>query len=284
MKLTTILPFAALATAFVIPDDVISQQLIAENEKVSNVDESWFDKLPSKDDILDSTKSMIHDVVETSENAFDAAMSAASDAKTSFQCHTSMMAFDTKEWLNGAIDTVSDLDFDIFDESEEHPHHPKKPHHRRPHRGHRRHHKPNQTVYELINGSKYTTKLAGLINKFPDLVEALNGTKANYTVFAPTDKAFEKIPHHQKDISPEIIKQLLAYHVSEEFYPAGRVLVSHTIPTLRKEVSLGGEAQRLRIGLSLSKALNINFYSRIVAIDIVSIHAAHPNLYITDKQ
>ncbi|PMD31472.1 hypothetical protein L207DRAFT_591432 [Hyaloscypha variabilis F] len=52
--------------------------------------------------------------------------------------------------------------------------------------------------YEVIAGSKYTTKLAKLINEFPDLVEVLNGTAANYTVFAPTDKAFEKIPEHGK--------------------------------------------------------------------------------------
>ena len=53
------------------------------------------------------------------------------------------------------------------------PHHP--PHH----------HKPNMTVYQLIAGSKYTTKLAKLISEYDDLVEALNSTKANYTVFAP---------------------------------------------------------------------------------------------------
>ena len=52
------------------------------------------------------------------------------------------------------------------------------------HHGH--HHKPNETVYELISKSKYTTKLAALINEYEDVVELLNGTSANFTVFAPT--------------------------------------------------------------------------------------------------
>jgi len=65
----------------------------------------------------------------------------------------------------------------------------------------------------------------------------------------------------------ELIKRIIQYHVSPDFYPAGRVLVTHTIPTALEEHALGG-VQRLRVGLSLSKALNINFYSRIVAINI----------------
>ena len=40
------------------------------------------------------------------------------------------------------------------------------------------------TVYELIAKSKYTTKLAALINDYPDIVDILNGTEANYTIFA----------------------------------------------------------------------------------------------------
>jgi len=99
-------------------------------------------------------------------------------------------------------------------------------------------------------------------------VEILNGTAANYTLFAPTDKAFEKIPKGHKKPSKELIKKVLAYHLSPEFYPAGRVLVSHTIPTSLGEDQLGGEPQRLRVGLGLFKGLSINFYSKIIAVNI----------------
>ena len=102
------------------------------------------------------------------------------------------------------------------------------------------------------------------------MVEALNGTKANYTVFAPTDKAFEKIPDHGKKPPKELIEKALKYHVSPDFYPAGRVVVSHTIPTILEEEGLGGDAQRLRVSLGL-RGLAVNFYSRIVAVDIVRI-------------
>ncbi|KAF9639348.1 putative fasciclin domain family protein [Lasiodiplodia theobromae] len=151
------------------------------------------------------------------------------------------------------------------------PPHDGPPHDRPPHKGRPDHpprHKPNQTVYELIAKSKYTTKLAKLINDDAELVELLNGTTANFTVFAPTDKAFEKIPKH-KEPSKEFIKKLLLYHVSPDFYPAGRVLHTHTIPTLYKEPALGGDdfAQRLSVNIGF-KGLTLNFYSRIVAIDI----------------
>ncbi|OMP84592.1 Stabilin-2 [Diplodia seriata] len=147
------------------------------------------------------------------------------------------------------------------------PPHDKPPHKGKPH--HPPHHKPNQTVYELIAKSKYTTKLAKLINDDPELVKLLNGTTANFTVFAPTDKAFEKIPKHGKEPSKEFIKKVLLYHISPEFYPAGRVLHTYTIPTLYKEPALGGDdfAQRLSVNIGF-KGLTLNFYSRIVAINI----------------
>lgn len=123
------------------------------------------------------------------------------------------------------------------------------------------------TLHQLINESKYTTKLAKLINEYDDLVELLNGTKANYTVFAPTDKAFEKIPKHAKKPSKEFIKDILLYHVSDGFYPAGRVLHSYTIPTLYNSSTNLGHAQRLTVRVSL-KGPNINWYSRLVALNI----------------
>lgn len=122
------------------------------------------------------------------------------------------------------------------------------------------------TVYELISKSKYTTKLAKLIDQYDDLVKTLNGTKANYTIFAPTDEAFEKIPHHGKHPSKEQLKDILLYHVSDDFYPAGRVLHSYTIPTLYEPEQLGHK-QRLTVRVTL-KGPAINFYAKLVAVDI----------------
>ena len=142
---------------------------------------------------------------------------------------------------------------------------------KKPHKGH---HKHNQTVYELIASSKYTTKLAGLINEFDDLVELLNGTSANFTVFAPTNRAFAKIPEHAPKPSKEALKKILTYHVAGELYPAGRVLANPTVPTLLEGSGLSSEPkstpQRLSFQLGL-RGLTVNFYSRIIAINIVSL-------------
>lgn len=265
MKLTNILPFVAVTTAFVVPDETTINQMVIESE---NAGKSFLEKLSTKFDISSYFDNSVQDVVKYSENAFDYAMdiatSAGEKAKSTFQCYASMTAFDGKAWLNTVIDESAYNDLEG-----EKPHHP--PHHKKPHHGHS---KPNQTVYELIAGSKYTTKLAKLISEYDDLVDALNGTAANYTVFAPTDAAFEKIPKHHGKPSKEIIKKILAYHVSADFYPAGRVLVSHTIPTIFGEDALGGEPQRLRVGFGLARGLNINFYSKVVAVNIVSSRAS----------
>jgi uncharacterized surface protein with fasciclin (FAS1) repeats len=98
-------------------------------------------------------------------------------------------------------------------------------------------------------------------------VKLLNGTKANYTIFAPTDEAFEKIPEHHKKPSKEALKSVLLYHVSDDFYPAGRVLHSYTIPTLYEPEKNLGHKQRLTVRVTL-KGPTINFYSRLVAVNI----------------
>lgn len=276
MKLiNALLPLAAIASAFIIPDEQTANQLVIESVKDS---QTFFDKVQGKvEHVWSEAEETLNDLVAFSENVVDNAINIASDAAnkatSSFECYGSMMKFEVQEWLDSAATTLEefedfdDEDVDIFDRPHKKPKHPKHPHHgHRPHHGHHKH-KSNLTVYQLIAGSKYTTKLAKLINEYPDLVETLNGTAANYTVFAPTDKAFEKLPKGHKP-SKELIKKVLAYHVSPAFYPAGRIFITHTIPTALGEKSLGGEPQRLRVGFTIGKGLNINFYSKIVAANI----------------
>jgi uncharacterized surface protein with fasciclin (FAS1) repeats len=123
------------------------------------------------------------------------------------------------------------------------------------------------TLYELISKSKYTTKVAKLIDEFPEIVKALNGTAHNYTVFAPIDRAFKKIPKHAPKPSKEMLKTFLEYHASKEFFPAGRIFASTTIPTALKDEAIGGFPQRLSTQFGF-RGLTINFYSRVVAVDI----------------
>ena len=61
------------------------------------------------------------------------------------------------------------------------------------------------------------------------------------------------------------------YHVSPEFFPAGRVLVTRTIPTVYSvPETLGIGPQRVSVNIGL-KGLTLNFYSRVIAINIVSL-------------
>ena len=251
MKYFDLLPLAALATAFVIPDDEVMSQvaIVSHQFPPPTVNEH-----PSKTDIkgfLHEAENKFSKIIGASKNAFDQAIEHADTTFEDAQKACHQTAFDTKSWLESKAEDVEEK-VNHIKESGKHCHHCK----------------PNMTVYELIAKSKYTTKLAALINEYDDLVQLLNGTTANFTVFAPIDKAFEKIPEHAPKPSKEQLKEVLLYHTSQEFYPAGKVLVTRTVPTLLVGELLGGEAQRLSTNIGL-KGLTVNFYSRIIAIDIV---------------
>ena len=306
MKVFTLLPLAALTTAIVLPDEsVMSQVAIESHEATSSFFEDIKSKIPSKDDVLEFFEDEFSSIIDTSENALDEAFCDALDEATDgFQAAATTLDeeyFDVGNWFaSGDSEIIGG-----HDDDERPPHHGrpgrgkkgkkgrkggkgrkgrkgrkggkhgkggKRGHrHHRPHHGHK---KSNKTVYELIAGSKYTTKLAELINDDDYLVDLLNGTTANFTVFVPTDKAFEKIPKHGKDKKPpkDIIRKILKHHISAEFYPAGRVLVTRTVPTLLEGEYLSHDPestpQRLSTNIGF-RGLTVNYYSRIVAVNIV---------------
>ncbi|KAL9602019.1 MAG: hypothetical protein Q9219_002127 [cf. Caloplaca sp. 3 TL-2023] len=243
MKLTYILPLAALSTAFVLPDERVISQIAIESHKSAD---SVFDKLPSKNQVTDRIEHSFERLEDTynkavkcSKHALDTAIDYAAEKSNDISKKVQQTGYDAGSWIDSNTNLGS--------------------------YGH--HDTPNQTVYELIASSKYTTKLAAAINEFPDLVTLLNGTLANYTVFAPIDKAFEKIPDDVPKPSKETLKKVLLYHVSPEYYPAGKVLVTHTVPTALTVDTVGIGPQRLSTNIGL-KGLTVNFYSRIIAIDI----------------
>ncbi|CAO2651200.1 Nn.00g094970.m01.CDS01 [Neocucurbitaria sp. VM-36] len=253
MRFTRIVPLLPLASALVITEAEVFQNLEKSGKRVIDNAQSVFD---------------------TAQSALDDAFGKVKESAQDVYGKVHQAGYDVESWLEGSTFDDSEVEFEEDPRRPPPPPHHGPPHHEPPHHGpshhgkprHPPHEKPNRTVYELINESKYTTKLAKLINEYDDLVETLNGTKANYTIFAPTDKVFEKIPHHGKKPSKEVLKDILLYHVSSDFYPAGRVLHSYTIPTLYEPENLGHK-QRLTVRVTL-KGPAINFYSRIVAANI----------------
>ena len=173
MKLASFLQLAALGSAIVLPDEKVLQDFETRPRQLG------FDHSPSRpafwgklQDIYNRRSSDAKDVLERcSHQAKDAFNNA-----TSFGKHLGQAVhqdyFDPEGWLESASEATGDPSLDDVFGSNARP-----PHHGRPGHGH----KPNMTVYQLIAESKYTTKLAKLINDYPDLVEALNGTEANYT-------------------------------------------------------------------------------------------------------
>lgn len=263
MKFSHILPFVAASSALVVPPEQVFEDVSIENNH-----RGWFeDVVAEKDEVLAEASSLFehyfrgvkekskdawNSIREHSRNAVDEAFDVAFDASETARDKVYDAGSGMQSWIDSALE-------DVHEAVEEHR--PRRPPH---------HKKPNQTVYQLIAESKYTTKLAKLISEYDDLVEALNSTKANFTVFAPTDKALEKIPNHgDHKPSKEMIKKFLSYHVVPDFAPAGKVLSTHTFPTLLKSDHLGSEPlpQRLTPRISL-RGLTINFYSRIIAINI----------------
>ncbi|KAL9044468.1 MAG: hypothetical protein Q9214_002397 [Letrouitia sp. 1 TL-2023] len=242
MKLLNLLPLAAIAAAFVIPDDRVMSQIAIESQNSADSASSW---LPSKNQLQDEFDKTSENVLKFSKNALDDAYDHTAESFNKVSQKAYEIGFDAQSWLQSASSSFV----------------PKG------HHGHHGHGKPNLTIYELIAESKYTTRLAGLINEYPDLVTLLNGTLANYTFFAPIDSAFEKIPEDAPKPSKEELKKVLLYHVSPEYYPAAKVLVTHTVPSALTVDTVGIGPQRLSTNIGL-KGLTVNFYSRIVAIDI----------------
>jgi uncharacterized surface protein with fasciclin (FAS1) repeats len=137
----------------------------------------------------------------------------------------------------------------------------------------------DHTTYELIAKSNYTKKFFELVQKHEKFGKLLNSTDANYTLFVPTDEAFEHIPDHHKDKpSDEFVEDVLNYHLGIGEYPASRILFTHTVPTVLKESLLGDKPQRLRTSVGLS-GVRVNVYSKVIAVNFKTkngiIHAVN---------
>lgn len=185
MKLLTAVSIASLSTAFVLPpQDVISEIAIEDNHRGNG----WLDEaVKEKDEVLSGFKKHYEEVEETSKDAWSTLYESSKSALDQVLEYTTETvdsikdtAFDMESWLRTEADDL----YNSFDDPHDGPPHHSPPHHGPGHRPAHppQHGKPNQTVYQLISESKYTTKLAKLINKYDDLVETLNSTKANYTV------------------------------------------------------------------------------------------------------
>ncbi|XP_071098582.1 fasciclin-1-like isoform X2 [Haliotis cracherodii] len=94
-------------------------------------------------------------------------------------------------------------------------------------------------VVQRLGGMQETSKMWEYMKKLPDNIQAkLNSTSVNYTVFAPTDWAFSKIPTSQQlelDRDDEEGEKLLKY-----------LLFGHIIPDVQLDAAMLSHDQMLR--------------------------------------
>ncbi|KAK2075276.1 hypothetical protein P8C59_009416 [Phyllachora maydis] len=257
MRSAIVLAVAASAVAFVVPDDVMLEQLTFNDKKAPATHdvsgENWWEKVPSAEDIFSAVEGFADHAAAGVRHSLDSVLAALEDG--------------------------GDEGHDQPRKPEpEHPHKPHRPGHKRPEHGDR-----SKTIYEIVHECEYTQKFAKLIDDdaYKAVADLLKDTNANYTLFVPTDSAFERLPHHRREHThkddavwdlgehkppPEVVLAVLKYHLLPGLYPAGRVLASHTLPTFFKPHSLGGHPQRLRVSLGIS-GVNINVHARVVGVN-----------------
>jgi uncharacterized surface protein with fasciclin (FAS1) repeats len=96
---------------------------------------------------------------------------------------------------------------------------------------------PTKTVWELVQSTEGLDSLEKYLGVYPDLVATL-GASGTFTLFAPTNDAFKSLletpgfPKNIESINPDIIKNVLAYHISVTSYLKADLTSGKQVTTL----------------------------------------------------
>jgi len=93
--------------------------------------------------------------------------------------------------------------------------------------------KPTKNIVQIASGDKNFSTLVSLV-KEAGLVSALSA-KGPYTLFAPTNAAFAKVPAAtlaQLKANPDQLKAVLTYHVLGRSLPAPQITKFYAVKTL----------------------------------------------------
>ncbi len=127
------------------------------------------------------------------------------------------------------------------------------------------------TIVDLIQNDDNFKTLSALL-KDADLFGTLG--EGSYTLFAPSDEAFNKLPEGTVDEllrDQETLRELLKYHTVSGEVTAASALDAGVITTLAgQEVSFGGDANHLTVGrASVIKADRMTDNGAVHVIDQV---------------
>lgn len=120
--------------------------------------------------------------------------------------------------------------------------------------------KPQTIVDVAVGAGSFKTLVTAL--KAADLVDTLSGA-GPFTVFAPTDEAFAKIPKATLDAllaDKAALKNVLTYHVV-----AGKVMASDVVKLKSAKTVAGPE-----ITIDASKGVTLNGSTKVIKTDIAA--------------
>lgn len=130
------------------------------------------------------------------------------------------------------------------------------------------HSPPSKTVWELIRNDNRTSTFADILGQFSNIVGGLNAPKAQFTVFVPTNEAFE----HETfawDLPPFYWMYLVGYHMGPGAFTRDVLARMNTAPSFVFADIYEKYRQRISVQ-SLSERSSLNYRARYATADIVS--------------
>lgn len=122
----------------------------------------------------------------------------------------------------------------------------------------------NQTLWQIISQSRRTERIAELLSREKKLVALLNSSHANYTFFAPTNRALEDFL--EDNSAPSSWSDILAYHIVHGAFPIKLLRHQQTLTTELNQIGQGHQAQRLTVTVDEDEVF-LNEVSRVIQED-----------------
>ena len=122
---------------------------------------------------------------------------------------------------------------------------------------------PTQTIVALAQMNDNLSSLEAALNRFPDLVTTLNSGSNQYTVFAPTNAAFQDLLEaigqtSLDDIPDDVLRDVLEYHVI-----AGSAVMSTQLTSTDIETVAGED-----VAISVTNGVRLNGNTQVTTADV----------------
>lgn len=127
---------------------------------------------------------------------------------------------------------------------------------------------PSKTIWELIRNDNRTSKFANILGEFTNIVSVLDAPKPQFTVFVPTNEAFE----HEDfawDLPSFYWLYLVGYHMGPGAFSRDVLSRMNTAPSFIFADIYQQYPQRISVQ-RLSERFALNYRARYATSDIVS--------------